>query len=173
MQPRWRRRCAIPFFGVAVVILGCQQPMTDMTESNRNDASALPEFDKLWDYNDPAATEKAFRDILPAARESGDRGYLAQLLTQIARTQGLGRQFEAAHATLDEADRLITDDMSVPRIRALLERGRVHNSSKQVDKARPLFSQAWELSREKGEDFYAVDAAHMLGITETRDDSLA
>lgn len=126
----------------------------------------LPDFDALWDYNDPAATEAKFREILPAAESSGDADYHAELLTQIARTQGLQRRFEEAHRTLDEAEPLIGPKMARARIRALLERGRVFNSSRQVEQARPLFMQAWELACEKHEDGFAVDAAHMIAIVE-------
>ena len=90
----------------------------------------LIDFDALWDYDDPAATETKFRALLPVA--DGHPAYHAALLTQIARTQGLLRQFEAAHQTLDEAERLINGEMAVPRIRLLLERGRVFNSSRRA-----------------------------------------
>jgi tetratricopeptide (TPR) repeat protein len=98
---------------------------------------------------------------------------LAQLLTQIARSEGLQRRFDDAHQTLDEADGLIDEGRTVARIRSLLERGRVFNSSKHSDKSRPLFLEAWELASSRGEDFYGVDAAHMLGIVDKGDGSLA
>ncbi|MBD3162635.1 MAG: hypothetical protein GF346_09720, partial [Candidatus Eisenbacteria bacterium] len=66
----------------------------------------LAEFDKLWDYNDPATTEERFRDLLPQAYEGGDTSLLVQLLTQVARAQGLQRKFDDAHATLDRAQEL-------------------------------------------------------------------
>src|SRR5688500_531281 len=81
----------------------------------------LPDFDKLWDYNDPAATEQKFRALLPQAEASGDPSYRAQLLTQVARAQGLQRKFDDAHATLDQ---VVQVDDSLPRVRYLLERGR-------------------------------------------------
>jgi tetratricopeptide (TPR) repeat protein len=124
----------------------------------------LPDFDVLWNYADPAATEAQFRALLPAA--GADPAHHAALLTQIARAQGLQREFEAAHQTLDAAESLISSTMTIARIRLLLERGRVYNSSHQVSEAGPLFQAAWELSQAAGEDFYAVDAAHMLGICE-------
>jgi tetratricopeptide (TPR) repeat protein len=125
--------------------------------------TTLPDFDQLWDYDKPAETEARFRALLPESVR--DVSYRAQLLTQIARAQGLQRKFDAAHETLDEAYALLTDDLTRARIRCLLERGRVHNSSRRPELARPLFLEAWELaSTSPGEDFYAVDAAHMLGI---------
>ena len=58
------------------------------------------------------------------------------------------------------------------RVRLLLERGRAFNSAGDTDSARPLFKEAWELARKAGEDYHAVDAAHMLGICEPGDASL-
>jgi hypothetical protein len=49
----------------------------------------LPDFDALWDYDDPAASERAFRALLPIAEASGDRNYHVELLTQIAQAEGL------------------------------------------------------------------------------------
>ncbi|MBT4141251.1 MAG: hypothetical protein HOE48_25300, partial [Candidatus Latescibacteria bacterium] len=57
----------------------------------------LPDFDALWDYHNPENTEQLFLEILPVAQNDGDDDYLAQLLTQVARTQGLQRKFDVAH----------------------------------------------------------------------------
>ena len=126
----------------------------------------LPDFDSLWNYDDPAGTEARFREVLPGATEHGDRGYHAELLSQIARTQGLQRQFADAHNTLDRVVDLLPHAPARARIRCLLERGRVFNSAGEPDNARPLFREAWELAFANGEDNLAVDAAHMLAIVE-------
>jgi tetratricopeptide (TPR) repeat protein len=126
----------------------------------------LPDFDKLWDYNNPDQTEAKFRELLPAAQASGDMLYYGQLLTQIARTQGLQQKFDEAHATLDTVEKMLTDDLVKVKIRYLLERGRVYNSSGAHDKAKPLFLNAYELAEANHEDYYAIDAIHMLQIVE-------
>jgi tetratricopeptide (TPR) repeat protein len=126
----------------------------------------LPEFDSKWNYDQPESTEAAFRALLPAARASGDHDYLARLLTQIARAQGLQMKFDDAARTLDEAESLLTGEMKVARVRLLLERGRMLNSSKRREESVPLFQAAWDLAREARADGFAVDAAHMLGIVE-------
>jgi hypothetical protein len=36
-----------------------------------------PDFDRLWDYNQPEDSETRFRSLLDAARASGDADYLA------------------------------------------------------------------------------------------------
>ena len=129
-------------------------------------STGLPDFDTLWDYAQPAETEERFRELLPAARASGDRNYHLQLLTQIARAQGLARRFDAAHATLEHVREAMTDDLKAVLVRYRLERGRCFNDTGQLDKARNCFLNAWELAKSEHLDGYAVDAAHMLGIIE-------
>ena len=131
----------------------------------------LPDFDALWDYDDPEESERRFRELLPAAKIAGDDAYQLQLLTQIARAQGLQRQFDVAHRTLDSVEtRRIGQPLA--DIRYLLERGRVYNSSGQPEKACEHFLDAWDKAIAAGEDFFAVDAAHMLGIAAPPDDRL-
>jgi tetratricopeptide (TPR) repeat protein len=136
-------------------------------------SSGLPDFDALWNYDKPSDTEQAFQALLPEARATGDVSYLAELLTQIARTQGLQRRFEAAHHTLNEAEELLPNSSARVGVRYELERGRVFNSSGNPDRARAFFLRAWESAVEHSEDFYAVDAAHMMGIVEPAAEQLA
>ena len=132
----------------------------------------LPDFDSLWDYDHPGATERRFRELLPAALDSRDLTYLSQLLTQISRAEGLQRKFQDAHMTLDRVQKALekTDDRT--RVRYLLERGRVFNSSGKQDDARPLFLEALDLAVKSKDDSYAVDAAHMMAIVETAEKQL-
>ena len=126
----------------------------------------LPDFDKLWDYDHPDVSERRFRELLPAALDSQDLSYFSQLLTQIARAEGLQRKFENAHKTLDRVDKAMLKINDRTRIRYLLERGRVYNSSGKPDTAKPLFQEAFDLSVLLKEDFFGVDAAHMMAIVE-------
>ncbi len=132
----------------------------------------LPDFDSLWDYSNPKATEAKFRELLPKAIAAKDMSYHIQLLTQIARTQGLQRKFPEAHKTLDLARDMLTDKYPVARIRYHLERGRVYNSAGEAAKAIVEFRKAWDLATARKNDFYAVDAAHMLGIAEKPENQL-
>jgi len=127
------------------------------------------DFDALWNYGDPVGTEERFRSLLPGARSDDDPTYLTELLTQIARCEGLQQKFDDAHRTLDEVESLLPAAGAAARIRADLERGRVFSSAQQPEAARPLFLHAWEHARQAGEDFHAVDAAHMLAIVEPPD----
>jgi len=131
----------------------------------------LPDFDALWDYSQPDETEARFREVLLQIPE-GEPAFL-ELLTQIARAQGLQRKFEKAHQTLDQVERRLGEVPSRPKIRYLLERGRVLSSAGQPEKGRPLFEQALEMGRRLSEDFYAIDAVHMLAILAPPEQGLA
>jgi tetratricopeptide (TPR) repeat protein len=119
-------------------------------------------LDAQWDYARPAESESRFRAEL-AKWPAGDPQALV-VATQIARSQGLQRQFAAAQATLDDVQRMLDGVPSHVRVRYLLERGRVFNSSGAPQRAVPLFAEALSLAQCNGDAFYAVDAAHMLGI---------
>lgn len=126
----------------------------------------LPDLDEVWDFDAPAESESAFRELLPAARQADDAEYHVQLLTQIARAQGLQREYIGAHSTLDTALKMLSSETPVAQVRYLLERGRVFNSSGSRDRAKPLFLEAWDTGRELRAHVYAVDAAHMLAIAD-------
>jgi tetratricopeptide (TPR) repeat protein len=104
-----------------------------------------PDLRSLWDFGDPAASEQRFRALLPAAEADGDRGWHAELLTQVARAQGLQRRFDDARSTLDSARDLIDEHMHRARTLYELELGRVLNSSGDPAAARPHFLEAWSL----------------------------
>jgi tetratricopeptide (TPR) repeat protein len=78
----------------------------------------------------------------------------------------LQRKFDEAHALLDTVEPKLGAVATRVRVRYLLERGRVFNSSGKKDLALPLFVEAYEVGREIGEHGYAVDAAHMAAIAE-------
>lgn len=137
-----------------------------------NASTSEPSFDSLWNFDDPAGTEVKFRQLLPEARKSGDAGYEAELLTQIARTQGLQQKLAEAHETLNQVDALLKPDMKRAKARSLLERGRVFNSSGKAADSVPIFKEALRVAQEAGLENYAIDAAHMLGIAAKGKESL-
>lgn len=136
----------------------------------------LPEIDGLWDYADPAGSEQRFRETLPAAAESEDRGYHVELLTQIARAVCLQRRFDDAYAVLDDADTLVPrpvpDDLRRARVRCLLERGRVDNDTERTAEAMKRFDEALRLAEDAGEVLLAADALHMLAYVARGDECL-
>ncbi len=142
--------------GVALSVYASTARSTDIAE--------------LWNFNDPAASERVFRDQLKSA--TGD--LRLELLTQIARTYGLRSRFDEAHQLLDEIEPQLKDAGGAPRVRQSLERGRTFRSSGKPDQARPLFVAAWDLAQSSRLDGLAVDAAHMVALVEANtEDQLA
>ena len=114
----------------------------------------------LWDFDDLGATEARLREQLE--RESADEGR-AEVLTQLARVQGLRDDFDGCEALLQEAEPLAGD--GVARVRIELERGRKLRSSGDGAAAVPLFEAAFARAREIGAYWFAGDAAHMVAIS--------
>lgn len=119
-------------------------------------------IDRLWDYDHPAQSEARFQEYL-IQLTVGEATYV-EVLTQIARAQGLQRHFTTAHATLAQAAGLLVGQPVRVRIRYQLELGRVFNSAGDRQSAQAEFTNAWLLANTSGEEVYAIDAAHMLAI---------
>jgi tetratricopeptide (TPR) repeat protein len=126
----------------------------------------VPDFDKEWNYDDPVKTREKFLSFLTSYQAKASKSWSLELQTQIARTHSLSREFPASHKILDEVEPLIGEDMQRVRVRYLLERGRTYNSADKKEIARPLFVEAFVTAKDEGEDFLAVDAAHMVAIVE-------
>jgi tetratricopeptide (TPR) repeat protein len=123
------------------------------------------QLDALWDYGAPKISEARFRAELAKARPQSREALEAS--TQLARALGLQRRFADADAVLDRVQAALDGHPSRVRVRYLLERGRVRNSSGMPERAVPLFEEALEastLDTLPGADFYRVDTLHMLGI---------
>jgi tetratricopeptide (TPR) repeat protein len=122
-------------------------------------------LDTLWDFDAPAVSERRFREELakhPLHSREAD-----ETTTQLARALGLQRKFDDADAALDTLARNLDQAPARVRVRYLLERGRVLNSSGKAAAAVPLFKQAVDVvanDNVPGADNYRVDALHMLGI---------
>ena len=145
------------------------------------------QLDELWDFDDPATSERRLESLLgtddlpPTAR--------AEVQTQLARALGLQGRYDDALKILDavvagienaepatavEGGQPGSQAESGPPatpppivvIRVALERGRVLNSSGKPADSVELFAQALQVARSAGEDFLAVDAAHMLAIAD-------
>jgi tetratricopeptide (TPR) repeat protein len=114
----------------------------------------------LWDFDDLDATERRLRAQL--ALEANDSAR-AEVLTQLARVEGLRDRFDAGDRLIDEAAALAGDSANA-RARVDLERGRLRRSSGDGEAALPLFESAFATALEAGEFFIAVDAAHMAAL---------
>jgi tetratricopeptide (TPR) repeat protein len=117
---------------------------------------------ELWDFADLVGTEARLRAALND--EATDDGR-AEVLTQLARVEGLRDNFAAGHALIDEAETLVSPD-STGRVRALLERGRLHRSGGDPEAAQPLFVAAFVLAKKRGDLWFAADAAHMVALVD-------
>ena len=132
--------------------------------------SVAADIDALWDYAKPAESEARFREALKT--ETGDAAL--EIETQIARTFSMRRDFVRANSTLDAvAARTSGNTAPRVRIRYLLERGRTLNSSGQFEKAKPLFSDAFQLAQRENEVLLAIDAAHMFGFSKNLDEAMS
>jgi tetratricopeptide (TPR) repeat protein len=127
-------------------------------------AAPTSQIDALWDYDNPVESERRFEARL-AALDPSEREIRSELRTQIARAQGLQGRFADAHATLDDVERSGPRSGRI-RARYALERGRVLNSSGDPGAARAHFEEALEIASSAGAAGLAVDAAHMIAITE-------
>lgn len=135
------------------------------------DPVSLERLDELWDFGDPAASERRFLALRQRAEHEDGGAHLAELLTQVARAQGLQRRFDDADATLAEAEAALLPSDARGSARLLLERGRVANTADREGRGAAQFREAWERARNSGEDALAVDAAHMLGIVEPAEEA--
>jgi tetratricopeptide (TPR) repeat protein len=115
----------------------------------------------LWDFTDLDASELRLRAAL--SDETSDSGR-AEVLTQLARIEGLHSRFDEANVLLDQAEALVGAS-EVALARLLLERGRVLRLSGDLVAALRLFEEAFEKALTADQHFIAGDAAHMAALS--------
>jgi tetratricopeptide (TPR) repeat protein len=124
----------------------------------------------LWDFDDLAASEARFRAQLDAEETAAGR---AEVLTQLARVEGLRGDFEAGERLVREAEAL-AGETGAAAVRVDLERGRLLRSGGDPAAALPLFESAYARALAAGEAYLAGDAAHMAALAASgRDGYLA
>lgn len=137
---------------------------------------AAHEFDREWNYRDPMATEQVFLEYQEILTHHEDPTLLPQLLTQLARCRSLMKDKEGAETFLSSAmnsiETLDSPQQIIPRIRYHLEKGRLLNALHLDDRGNTDFLIAWNDAINNACDFYAVDAAHMMGIITKDKESL-
>ncbi len=114
----------------------------------------------LWDFDDLDGSEQRLREQLE--RETTDGGR-AEVLTQLARVEGLRDEFDEGEELIYQAEAL-AGDSNAARIRIDLERGRLLRSNGDAYSSMPHFEAAYNAAIKAGEMFMAVDAAHMCAI---------
>lgn len=118
----------------------------------------------LWDYGDPALSETRFREAIAEATRAKDTASVLVYRTQLARTHSLREQIEQADTILDGVESRLDEGGPVVKARYLLERGRARRTGGDPEASKPLFQAAFDTASEAGEEFLAIDAAHMLAI---------
>jgi tetratricopeptide (TPR) repeat protein len=119
----------------------------------------------LWDFYDLDATEQKLRAQLKDEQDDAGR---SEVLTQLARVEGLRDDFDACDRLLEQAEAL-AGSSPVAKVRIDLERGRKFRSSGDPDGALPLFEAAFARACESGEHYLAGDAAHMCALAVSED----
>ena len=113
----------------------------------------------LWDFGDLDASERRLREQLDAEPDDDGR---AEVLTQLARVEGLRSRFAEADALLERAAALAWS--TVARARLDLEQGRVIRSGGDPAAAFRRFEHAFDAAVAAGQSFIAADAAHMAAL---------
>ena len=114
----------------------------------------------VWDFDDLDESERRFHALLDEQQQGPAR---AEVLTQLARIEGLRGKFEAGETLIREAEAMAGPDVPA-RTRVLLERGRLLRSSGETSSALPLFVEAFHVAQRGAEEFLAGDAAHMAAL---------
>ncbi len=143
-----------------LLLTGCVTTVTVNPKLAPPAATEAVDPGTLINFDDAETSEQELR----ALAEDASGPYKLEVLTQVARAQGLQGRYDEAHATLDQVEATLPEAGSLVRIRYLLERGRVFNSSGDTDAAAPLFEQAFELGTTHGPAHLTIDAAHMVAI---------
>jgi tetratricopeptide (TPR) repeat protein len=121
------------------------------------------QIDALWTIDDPAEGQVKLTNAMADCPGSVD-----ELHTQIARSLGLQGRFDEAW---EELSKISNRHSPIVEIREQIEKGRLKNSSGNRNDAKSYFLKALELA-ERHFDYYAIDAAHMLGIVSEGQESI-
>jgi tetratricopeptide (TPR) repeat protein len=126
----------------------------------------------LWDFGKPDVSEQRFRQALE--RATGDDALILQ--TQIARTYGLRKDFEAARRILRQIESAVAGAGPEAKIRYHLELGRSFASATHTPeqmtpddraRARQSFEAALNTARAAKMEALAVDSIHMFAFLDT------
>lgn len=145
-----------------------------MQEATSPLLAQFQDLDQLWNPADVVGSEVAYRALLPEGQKltGRDRCYLIDLYSLIGRSQALQEKYADARLSLDAAEALLEEEQAVypvsARIRWLIEKGRLHILAKTPSQAKGYFSEAWTLSINSAEDYFAVEIAQLLAATEPR-----
>ncbi len=135
-------------------------------------ATTSPDIASLWDFSDPAGSERRFRQALSTS--TGDDALVLQ--TQIARTWGIRKDFDKARTLLAQIEAEAKVAGPAAKARWELEMGRTfasasHPPASQTpqakSRARGHFEASLALARQGKLDGLAIDAIHMMAFLDT------
>ena len=125
----------------------------------------LEHFDDVWgQLGDPVLVEQRFLELLPQAFKLQNKSIYLQMLSQLALAQAVQKKIDAAHATLDTAEKLLTPEYNLAKVRILCERGRTFQQAGYIAQALIYFEKSYELSDQCKFDKQTINAAHMIAI---------
>lgn len=125
----------------------------------------------MWNFRSPEESEQKFLLAIPGASIADQ----LILQTQIARTYGMRRDFEKARLKLKEVEPHLDLSTEVAT-RYHLELGRtfcsaIHKTSElpreEIEEARSHYIKAFEIAKNDGLDYLAIDALHMMTCVDT------
>jgi len=131
---------------------------------------------KLWDFSDPKISETRFRQAMVEA--SADDRLI--LLTQVARSYGLRKEFSEARDILASIEPSISQASAEAQTHYRLELGRTYASpahskeSRTVEndkKAKDSYMSAFETAKNAHLDTLAIDALHMMPFVASEPES--
>jgi tetratricopeptide (TPR) repeat protein len=162
----WLPHVTTPTFanGAGQILTVGKNAMPQSSSHACSDSLTSEQIDALWKVHDPVEGEVKLKNAVAEYPGSVD-----ELHTQIARSLGLQSRFGEAW---DELSKISIVHSPLIEIRMQLEKGRLENSSGKRNDVKPYFLKALELARQEHLDFYAVDAAHMLGIVSEGQESI-
>ena len=125
----------------------------------------LEHFDDVWgQLGDPVLVEQRFLELLPQVFKLQNKSIYLQMLSQLALAQAVQKKFDAAHGTLDSAEKLLTPEYDLAKVRILCERGRTFQQAGDLAQARIYFEKSYVLSDQLHFDKQTINAAHMIAI---------
>lgn len=144
---------------IAGIISRSQTPLNTDVNSLTSE-----QIDALWTVADAVGGQIKLSKAMAEYPRSGD-----ELHTQIVRCLGLQGRFDQAWDELSKISKLHSP---IVEVRIQLENGRLNNSSGNRSEAKPYFLKALKLAEQGQFDYYAIDAAHMLGIVSDDQESI-
>lgn len=138
-------------------------------ESLRDLLNQFPDIDHFWNFDDYLQTEGVIRQLLPKEERDWAPSNIENL-TQLARVQGLQFKLSEAGSTLLQIQEIMLKNENQisdrAKIRFNIEQGRFFALSMSSVQSLKHFSKAWDLAQQSNDNFFSIEAALMLSISQ-------